>query len=256
MAFRSRYILNYVLLTILLGLSCKHSSAQEKQVVRLNEHFHPINENDSINYFYKAIIVTLTDSTSIERTFNLKNQIVKITRYGYNQEGNFPEEKTEIYDSNGKLVSKKIKNRNNGFYQAIYFDEDEQIGEVLFQGEKNFEIRKAGSVEMMIADENVFEPTPKLDQDLWTNTLMQNLKYPAASRRDREEGTAILGMYVNEFGEHGEFKIVNPENVSEALALEALYAASKYKGEIAPATNIDGNTVDAWLYIPVRFMLD
>ncbi|MEB2786496.1 energy transducer TonB [Algoriphagus persicinus] len=241
---------------MILGLTSTHSIAQDKEIVRLNEHFYPINENDSINYFYKAIIVDLTDSTSIERIFNLKNQIVKVTRYGYNQEGNFPEENTETYDSDGKLVSKKIKNSNNGFYQAVYFDKGEQIGEVLFQGEKKFEIRKAGSDEVMTADENVFEPTPKLDQDLWTNMMIQNLKYPASSRRDREEGTAILAIYVNEFGEHGEFKVVNPENVSEKLAFEALRAATMYDGEITPATNIDGNTVDAWLYIPLRFMLD
>lgn len=255
MAFRSRFIL-FLLLTIFLGLTSTLSIAQDKQVVRLNEHFYPINDNDSSNYFHKAIIVNLTDSTSIERIFNLKNQIVKVTRYGYNQEGDFPEENIETYDSDGNLSSKKIKNRNNGFYQAVYFDKGEQIGEVLFQGEKNFEIRKAGSDEVMTADENVFEPVPKLDQDLWTKTLMQNLKYPASARRDREEGTAILGMYVNEFGEHGEFEVVNPENVSDALALEALRAASKYEGEITPATNIDGNTVDAWLYIPLRFLLD
>ncbi|MEB2781126.1 energy transducer TonB [Algoriphagus sp. C2-6-M1] len=241
---------------MILGLTSTHSIAQDKEIVRLNEHFYPINENDSINYFYKAIIVDLTDSTSIERIFNLKNQIVKVTRYGYNQEGNFPEENTETYDSDGKLVSKKIKNSINGFYQAVYFDKGEQIGEVLFQGEKKFEIRKAGSDEVMTADENVFEPTPKLDQDLWTNMMIQNLKYPASSRRDREEGTAILAIYVNEFGEHGEFKVVNPENVSEKLAFEALRVATMYDGEITPATNIDGNTVDAWLYIPLRFKMD
>lgn len=232
------------------------TQAQDKEVVRLNEHFYPIHENDSSNYFYKAIIINLTDSTSIERIFNLKNQIVKVTRYGFNQEGNFPEENIETYAPDGKLSSKKIKNSNNGFYQAVYFEEGNQIGEVLFQGEKNFEIRKVSSEEVLIAEENVFEPTPKLDQDLWTNTLMQNLKYPASSRRDREEGTAILAIYVNEFGERGEMKIANPENVNESLALEALRAATKYKGEIAPATNIDGQTEDAWLYIPLRFKLD
>ena len=254
MALQSR-LTHFLVLLFFLGLTSTLSIAQDKQIVRLNEHFYPINENDTINYFYKAIIVKITDSTSIERIFNLKNQIVKITRCGYNQEGDFPEENTETYD-NGKLVSKKIKNSDNGFYQAVYFENDEQIGEVFFQGEKNYEIRKTGSDEVVMADENVFEPMPKLDQDLWSNILIQNLKYPASSRRKREEGTAILAMYVNEFGEHGKFEIANPENVDESLALEALRAASKFEGEIAPATNIDGNTVDAWLYIPLRFMLD
>lgn len=232
-----------------------HSKAQEKKIVRLNEHFFPISENDSVNYFYKAIIVNLTDSTSIERIFNLKNQIVKVTRYGYNQEGNFPEENTEIYDSNGKLSSKKIKNRTNGFYQAFYFDVDEQIGEVLFQGEKNFEIRAPKTEEIIKADENVFEPKPKLDNDLWIETLKKNLSYPASARR-REEGTVILAIYVNEFGERKEPVIANPENVDRLLAEEALRVVNYFDGEIAPATTINGNTIDSWLYLPIRFMLD
>ncbi|MFC5625690.1 energy transducer TonB [Algoriphagus winogradskyi] len=255
MAFKNTFRF-FLLITAFLGLSSSLYKSQDTQIVRLNKHFYPIAEADTINYFYKGIIVNLSDSTSIERIFNLKNQIVKVTRYGHNQEGDFPEENTETYDENGKLTSKKIKNRNNGFYHAIYYSKGEKIGEVLFQGEKNFEIRKAGSEEVITADENVFEPKPKLNQDLWNQTLMQNLKYPALARRDREEGTAILGMYVNEFGEHGGFELANPENVSESLALEALQAASKYEGEITPATNHDGNTIDAWLYIPVRFKLD
>ncbi len=255
MEFKSRFLFLQIA-TAFLGLNPVFSQAQETQIVRLNEHFYPIAENDSLNYYYKGVIVNLTDSTSIERIFNLKNQIVKVTRYRYNQEGDFPEENIETYDSNGKLSSKKIKNSKNGFYQAVYFDKGEQIGEVLFQGEKKFEIRKAGSDEVMTADENVFDPKPKLDQDLWTSMMIQNLKYPASARRDREEGTAILGMYVNEFGEHGEFEIVNPENVSKELAFEALRAASKYEGEITPAATINGNTIDSWLYIPIRFKLD
>lgn len=244
-----------MILIFLVGIGINQSKAQEKKIVRLNEHFFPISENDSVNYFYKAIIVNLTDSTSLERIFNLKNQIVKVTRYGYNQEGNFPEENTETYDSKGRLSSKKIKNRTNGFYQAVYFDEGEQIGEVLFQGENNFEIRAPDNEEIIKADENVFEPKPTLDKDLWIETLKKNLSYPASARR-REEGTVILAIYVNEFGERKAPVIANPENVDRLLAEEALRVITYFDGEIAPATTINGNTIDSWLYLPIRFMLD
>lgn len=237
------------------GMGINQSRAQGNEIVRLNEHFYPISENDSANYFYKAIIVNLTDSTSIERIFNLNNQIVKVTRYGYNQEGNFPEEITETYDSNGKLSSKKVKNRTNGFYQAVYFDKGEQLGEVLYQGENNFEIRAPKSEEIKKADENVFEPKPRLDKDRWIQTLKKNLSYPATARR-REEGTVILAIYVNEFGERKAPVIANPENVDWLLAEEALRVVKYFDGEIAPATTINGNTIDSWLYLPIRFVLD
>jgi len=245
-----------LLLIAFCGISSTFSQAQEKQIVRLNEHFYPIHETDSINYFYKAIIVNLTDSTSIERIFNLKNQIVKITRYGYNLEGNFPEENVETYDLNGKLSSKKIKNHNNGFFQAVYFDEDEQLGDVLYKESQKYEIRRAGSDEVVIAQENVFDPKPGIDKEVWTETLKNNLNYPTRAKQNGVEGTVILAVYVNEFGEHGALEVANPENVNEFLALEALRAANKYDGKITPATTIDGNTIDAWLYIPLRFKVD
>lgn len=239
-----------------IGLSLSLSQAQEKQIVKLNEHFYPINENDSLNYFYKAIIINLTDSTSIERIYNRKNQIVKITRYGYNTEGNFPEENTETYDSNGKMSSKKIKNRDNGFYQAVYYEEGELIGDVLFHGPKNHEIRKVGSEEVVIADENVFEPQPIYDKEAWTETLKKIISYPPTARRNREEGMAIIAIYVNEFGERKEPEVANPENVSHSLAKEALRVLNNFEGEITPATTIHGNTIDSWLYFPIRFLLD
>jgi len=243
-----------LIFTFAIGIS--QSRAQETQIVRLNAHFYPISKDDSINYLYKAIIFNLTDSTSIERIFNLKNQLVKVTRYGYNLEGDFPEENIETYDSSGKLSSKKIKNQKDGFFQAVYFNEDEQLGEVLFQGDQNYEIRKEGSEEVVIAEENIFEPKPRMDKEVWTKTLKNNLNYPTRARQNGVEGTVILAIFVNEFGERGELEVANPENVNESLALEALRAANKYSGHITPATTIDGNTIDAWLYIPLGFLLD
>ncbi|WP_192348925.1 TonB family protein [Algoriphagus sp. Y33] len=244
------------LLIFSIGLSLSASRAQDKQIVKLNEHFYPINENDSINYFYKAITTYLTDSTSLERIFSRKNQIVKITRYGYNEEGDFPEENIETYDTNGKINSKKIKNRNNGFFHAIYYNDGELLGDVLHRGANNYEIRKAENGEITNSEENPFEPQPGFDKNKWENTLIKNLKYPTTARRNGEEGTVMLAIYVNEFGEHTEPVLANPENVSKSIAREALRVVNKYEGEITPAKTIEGNTVDAWLYIPIRFMLD
>jgi TonB family protein len=254
---KTKITLKFLLILIIaFAVGINQSQAQEKQIIRLNQHFYPIDETDSLYYFHKAILVDLTDSTSIERIFNLKNQIVKVTRYGYNDEGGFPEVNMETYDSDGKLYSKKIRNQKNGFFQAVYFNENEQLGKVLFQGDQNYEIRKAGSTEVVIAEENLFEPKPRMDKDVWTKTLKNNLKYPSRARHNGVEGTVILAIFVNEFGERGELEVANPENVNESLALEALRAALKYDGEITPATTIDGNTIDAWLYIPLAFKLD
>ncbi|WPR76104.1 TonB family protein [Algoriphagus sp. NG3] len=255
MSFKINCSLTFLLLFALLSAPIL-SNAQEKQIQRLNEHFYPITDNDSLNYAYKAVVVKLTDSTSIERIFNLNNQIVKVTRYGYNGEGNFPEENIETYDTNGKLSSKKIKNRNNGYYHATYYNGGETMGEVLYQGSNNYEIREAESGEIIHMEQNPFEPQPLYDEKGWEKTMVKNLSYPVSARRRREQGTVIIGIYVNEFGERTAPLVVNPDKVSESLAEEALRVVNKYEGEITPATTVEGNTIDAWLYIPIRFMLD
>ncbi|REG76933.1 hypothetical protein [Algoriphagus antarcticus] len=55
--------------------------------------------------------------------------------------------------------------------------------------------------------------------------------------------------------ENGRFVFANGKT-NESLAIEALRAANIHRGEIIPATTIDGNTIDAWLYIPLRFKVD
>ncbi len=254
MPFNTTYLLTFLLL-FTLQFAPIPTHAQEKQVRRLNEHFYPIDDKDS-NYAYTAVVVKLTDSTSIERIFNLNNQTVKVTRYGNNAQGNFPEENIETYATNGVLTSKKIKNRNNGYFHATYYSEGEVMGEVLYQGSNNYEIREAESGEIIHMEQNPFEPQPLYDKKGWEKTMVKNLSYPVSARRRGEQGTVIIGIYVNEFGERTAPLVVNPDKVSESLAEEALRVVNKYEGEITPATTLEGNTVDAWLYIPIRFMLD
>ena len=255
MAVKSRYI-HFLLLTVLLGFISTMTQAQDKQVVRLNEHFYPINENDSSNYFYKAILVNLTDSTSIERIFNLKNQIVKITRYGYNMEGNFPEESTETYDSKGKLSSKKIKNTDNGLFLTKYYLDGEYVGEALFTEARNYEIRKLGSNAVMTTEQNEFEPSPLTDKVLWQKHLIKNLSYPTKARSIKAEGTVKLALLVNAEGELTTIEVANSTEIHESLVKEAIRVAEVYKGRFLPGRDLNGNPVDSWLYVPLRFKLD
>lgn len=231
------------------------SVAQEKQIVMLNEHFYPLADENSDASFYKAILMTVDDSTSIETIFTLQNQLIKRSHFRWNNDYSFPEEITNIYDQKGQISSQTIKNRNNGLYQTAYYENNELIGEVLYKGDKQYEIRLAGEEDYILSDQNLLDPKPTFDQEQWQKHLVKHLTYPIQARRSGESGTVIVAYFINEFGERSGPVIANPDHVSPTLAKESLRMARKFDGKIAPATTMDGSTIDAWLYIPVRFIL-
>lgn len=255
MAFKSTFRF-FLIAMAFLGLTPTLAQAQETQIVRLNEHFYPINENDSINYFYKAIIVNLTDSTSIERIFTPNNQMIRISRFGYNEEGNFPEEKVENYDLDGYLTSKKIKNQDNGLFLTKYYSKGEYIGEALYTVDRKHEIRKSGTADVVTTELNEFEPTPRTDKILFQKHLIKTLSYPTAARKSKSEGTVILALRISSEGVLERIEIANPTRIDDSLEEEAIRVIKAYKGKFLPATTLEGFAIDSWLYIPLRFKLD
>jgi len=245
-----------IMLFFTLWFSTVPSLAQEKQIDLLNEHFYPVADENKDNSFYKAILMTVDDSTSIETIFTLQNQLVKKSHFGWNKEYSFPEEIINTYDDKGQISSQTIKNRNNGLYQATYFENNELIGEVLFKGNGKYEIRLAGEEDFILSDQNILDPKPTYDQVQWQKHLMKHLSYPLQARRRGETGTVVLAYFINEFGEQSGPIIANPDQLSPSLAKEALRVAKMFELKLSPATAIDGSTRDAWLYVPLGFKLD
>lgn len=245
----------FIMLFFTSWLSSTQSSAQEKQIVMLNEHFYPIDDKNSDAPFYKAVIITLNDSTSTEVIYTLQNQLVKNSQFGWNKTHSFPQQITNTYNQKGQISSQTIKNRNNGLYQTVYYENNKLIGEVLYKGDQNYEIRLAGEEASITSDKNLLDPEPTFDPDQWQKHLVKHLTYPVQARRSGESGTVVIAYFINEFGEQSEPVVANPDHVSPTLAKEALRMAKKFNGKITPATTIDGRTIDAWLYIPVKFKL-
>jgi TonB family protein len=229
--------------------------SQKREITPLNCHFNPISEKDTLNLAYHAMVTHLEGNIAMMQVVDLENRIVQITKEGYNAEGSFPEEIIETFDRNGKLKSKKTKNKTNGMFHAAYYNDEVFLGEVIYKPSEGYEITKAGQSPTPLMEQNEFEPTPNFDKAKWYKLLANNLRYPQKALDLRETGTVILALLINENSEVVKIEVANPEEISKSLAKEAIRVVSVYNGKFVAAKDFNGDSVEAWVYIPVRFKL-
>lgn len=238
---------------VLVFTLASQTFAQERKIIFLNQHYFPT--SDSSAFVYKSVNMQSADGKSTERVFTLSNQLVKIIKLSFNEEGQFEEEITETYDTNGELSSRKMKNTENGRYLIQYFDRGKFIGESVLTQDRKYETSLPGEDKPTLSDHDPLAASPYLNQEAWTSHLVKNLQYPSQSRRLGEEGTVVLALLISSNGELKTIEVANSENLSKYLSEEAIRVTTTYKGDFFPAKNPDGNSIDSWLYIPIRFKL-
>lgn len=88
----------------------------------------------------------------------------------------------------------------------------------------------------------------------WNEFLGKNLIYPIDARRAGFEGTVYIHFVVDQEGNMDEIEVINPEEVHELLAREALRVVTKYPYKWTPGTK-DGERVRMSMRVPIRFKL-
>ncbi|WP_100627006.1 energy transducer TonB [Algoriphagus formosus] len=91
--------------------------------------------------------------------------------------------------------------------------------------------------------------------DAWNEYIWENLGYPVSARRMGKSGVVLVAFTVTTTGEMKDVEVVNPEEVFEPLAKEALRVVMNYSGKFSPKT-IDGVAVPSQIIMPVRFQLN
>lgn len=77
-------------------------------------------------------------------------------------------------------------------------------------------------------------------------------RYPEALRREGVTGTVILEVEILKTGKVGDVKII--QSLTQVLDEEAVKAIRQWK--FSPAIDWQGNPVETWARIPVRFAID
>lgn len=232
---------------------CLSSQAQQRITTKLNKHFFEIEGADSsLHRFTKVENATNTGDT-VTWIFDLQNRMVQQSKKGVNPAENFNQEITETFDSTNQLISQRILNLDNSKYVTFYYKQGIKKAQVINHGDNVFEIWRDSPDSIYMANYDEFKPSVEMSD--WHGFLAKNLTYPSQARRAGATGTVILAILVSKNGEPIEIEIANESQVNPHLSKEALRVAKLYKGHFIPAVNIDGESEESWLYIPIRFKL-
>ncbi|SDC53468.1 hypothetical protein SAMN04488104_1001128 [Algoriphagus faecimaris] len=231
---------------------CFPGTGQDKTIEKLNQHFHPISTEDSLNFTYLKMNSVTKDSVQLERIFDQKNRIIKVTKTKMNQEGEFTEKSTQNYDPFGNLLSQKIVNLDNGKFIETFFYDGQQVGQVLAEGNQNFMIIRSGEQEPTLNFVNDFEPQFTESLQTWNTYLLNHLSI------DRKKVTnpnqkVIIGILVDKEGIVKKVEWANPQGAEPYVAERAISTVKGWGRNFLPALDAFGNPIEKWLYIPIRY---
>ena len=179
--------------------------------------------------------------------------MIKQAKVSVNPTENFKQEVQEFFDTTGQLSIRKILNLDNSKYAAFYFYKGEKKAQVIYHEQDVFEIWRNNPDSLYTSDFNDFGPG--IDKKAWNSFLVKNLRYPSEARKAGAEGTVIIALLIDENGNIKESEIANSTFVNPYLSTEALRVVTLFKGKFTPAKNINGETEEVWINIPIRFSL-
>lgn len=242
----------FVLLAIFLFLDFT-TYGQERITTKLNRHLLPISENDELNHRYNQVEAKSATGETVTWVFDLQNRMIKQAKVSVNPTENFKQEVQEFFDTTGQLTSQKILNLDNSKYVAFYFINGEKRAQVIYKGKDDYEIWRNNPDSVYKADHNDFELM--MDKKTWNSFLAKNLRYPPEARKLGAEGTVVIALLIDKKGTISEIEIANSSFVNTYLAEEAVRVMGLFKGKFIPPKNINGETEEVWLNVPIRFKL-
>lgn len=220
----------------------------QQQVIRLNRHYYEIAPEDSVNHTFNKLTSYTTDSTQIQRIFTLNNKINRIIRTA-KPKVDFQEQITEQYNPAGNIQWKKTLNLVNGKFLTTYFFDQQQVGQVLFEGGNNYFILKSGEEEPTLTYVNEFEPQLLNNKEDWLNYVMNHFNFKP-SELPKERQTIIAALFVDDQGKVSQVDWANPLEADKKYADRFLELVKNWNWQFLPAEDAFGNTEGKWITIP------
>ncbi|MCR9016880.1 energy transducer TonB [Aquiflexum gelatinilyticum] len=229
------------------------STAQE--LIYLNKFRKPIYDTKKYEPQFYLIQENGGERTLVEKVFTMEKimveenvfskdslgNIIRALKKGYSDKGvleyieqenikSVVKVRTEYFESGN--IRSLTKTRNKEVFEETYYDESgNQVPPTIF-----------------------VSPMALKGLEGWNEFLGKNLIYPIDARRAGFEGTVYIHFIVDEEGNIEEAEVINPEEVHELLAREALRVVTKYPYKWNPGTK-DGEPVRMSMRVPIRFKL-
>lgn len=239
---------------LLLGILYSNLGwAQDFEVTSLNKHFYKtLTLNDSTTV-YSEIHNENEDGSTFTQISDAQNRVVKTIQTAINAKTGNKEEVVKIFDADGNLIVRKEESDQDPDKFTFYYEDGIQVGHVAQHGSGNFEIWRKSGANRYVSKRNDFEPSFFPNDRDWKKFVMGERKFLSEAQKKGLEGTVILAFLIDENGQRIKTEIANPAEVPEILKEEAMRIGMLFKGNYNPAINTHGETMEAWLYLPVGF---
>lgn len=236
-----------VVLPIVFLFVSFHSIAQEREIIPLNEHFYPLALGFG-EHTYNDVKTVPSEGEILEKIYTLDHRLVQNRKTTLGDNG---VERIQIstYGPDGDLISIEITEFEEGLTYTQVHNGSRVVLELACAG--NF---CEGEFNGSFVDRNVFKPSLR-SMDSWERFIQRELTYPVVARRVGAQGTVLLGLKISSNGTLLEKVVINPNEVHKSLAKEALRVIDLYKDGFVYAVDLQDYPIDAWLFLPVRFVL-
>lgn len=242
------------LLLLVFFLNLPVLLAQKNEKVDLNKHFIAWEEGSGDIKYSKKINREDTGKV-IERIYNLDEQLIQITIKEVDSAGNFIKAISQDFDSTGGVEKVKTSSLDSDEIQITYFRGGKKIAH--YTGTENLihsGTRYVDGAEIP-APYNEFEAGLAESQENFNKFIAENLHYPEEAKNKRRSGTVWLALHILKTGELDTMEVANDRQADKILQTEALSLMGKYNGGYRAAVDFDGNPIDKWFYLPIRFEL-
>lgn len=239
---------NLIFIFLLISIHC---FSQKR--VSLNRHFFEIDPKSNETPIYTRIENQSPTGETVVWIFDLENRMISQSKIGPHPEETFNQEITERFDSLTHRISQTITNLDNSKYLTAFYEMGVKKAEVFRKDENSFEIWRRNPDAAYSKEYDDFKPS--FDPTILNSFFAKHLTYPLSARRSGSQGIAIVAVLISAEGKPIEFELANGIQIHSDLGSEALRVINRFPGPYRPALDLEGNPIEAWLYIPVRFKL-
>jgi hypothetical protein len=227
--------------------------AQDFEVTPLNVHFFQTSSITDLNTKYSQLKSINEDGSTFTQISDLQNRVIKTIQSGINKQNGSIEEVVKVFDLDGNLILRSEENKQNSRKLTFYYENSVQVGHVEFKGNNDYEIWRKSGANRYRSNRNDFEPSLFPNDKDWKKFVLKEKGFLAEAQREGIEGTVILAFLIDKNGQRLKTEVANLNDLPNILTSEALRIGELFLGNYNPAINHNGETMEAWLYLPVGF---
>ncbi|MEN2281077.1 energy transducer TonB [Algoriphagus sp. SE2] len=229
------------------------SIAQDFEITPLNEHFFQTLSISDPKTKYTQLRNTNEDGSTFTQISDLQNRVVKTIQTRINKQNGELEEVVKVFDLDGNLILRTEGSKSNSRKLTFYYENGIQVGHVINRGNNVYEIWRKSAANRYKSNKNDFEPSLFPNDKDWKKFVLKELRFLSEAQKQGMEGTVILAFLIDENGQRVKTEVANINDFPGILTEEALRVGELFRGQYNPAINYNGETVKAWLYLPVGF---